>query len=368
MLKGLGWLPDAILANDWQTAMVPLALKLHPAVSADAELSAIPVVFSIHNISYQGLFPAYTIDQLGLPPAAFTPDVLEHWGDLSLLKGAIATSDWLVTVSPTYAREIQRPEFGFGLEGVIRARRARLSGILNGIDVNDWNPATDPALPAHFGRDDLGGKELCKHHLQQHFGLSPEPRRPLMGMISRLVDQKGLDILVEILPELLKDKLQLVLLGAGQPHYHQRLRRLARRFPDKLGVELGFNEKLARLIEAGADVFLMPSRFEPCGLNQLYSLRYGTVPIVRRTGGLADSIVAATARTLAQGKATGFMFTPYEGRALMAAIRRALRLYRTDPEGWRRLVRTAMAQDFSWERSARSYQRLIARLTRRRPA
>ncbi len=364
MLRGLDWRPDAIIVNDWQTALIPINMRYHPIVSADPWLSRIPVLMAIHNMSYQGMFDGYLIDHLGLPASAFHLDGLEFHGHLNLLKGGIMTSDGLTTVSPTYAREIQLPEFGFGLDGVIRARADCLTGILNGIDVDAWDPATDPALPAHFDAADLTGKAICKQRLQQKFKLPAEPRCPLVGLIGRLVDQKGCDLLVEALPGLLRGQMQFVLLGTGQPGYEDFFRQLARRFPNKVGVRIGFDEKLARQIEAGADMFLMPSRFEPCGLNQLYSLRYGTIPIVRRTGGLADSIVNATARTIEAGKATGFMFTRYDMRYLCAAVRRALRLYRSDPAAWDSLVRNAMAQDFSWRRSAKQYERLLKKIVK----
>ncbi len=362
MLKGLNWIPDVIIANDWQTALIPIDLRLHPAASADADLRRIATLFVIHNISYQGLFADYLLEHLGLPRWAFSPGLLEFYGNLNLLKGGIMTSDWLSTVSPTYAREIERPEFGLGLDGVIHSVGDRLGGILNGIDVDDWNPATDPALPAHYSAGDLTGKAICKQHLQQRFGLPAEPRVPLIGMVTRLVDQKGIDLVAEALPGLLRGKLQFVVLGSGQPHYHEFFRNLARRSPNKLGVKLGFDEKLARLIEAGADIFLMPSHFEPCGLNQLYSLRYGTVPVVRRTGGLADSIVNVSARTMAGGTATGFAFTHYQSGYMCAELRRALRMYRTNPQAWRRLMLNGMAQDFSWQHAAREYESLLEKI------
>ncbi|MEN6625572.1 MAG: glycogen synthase GlgA [Candidatus Sumerlaeia bacterium] len=362
MLKGLGWIPDAIIANDWQTALVPIDLRLHPAAAADPELGRIATLFVIHNISYQGLFADYLLEHLGLPRSAFSPSLLEYYGNINLLKGGILTSDWISTVSPTYAHEIEKPEFGLGLDGVIQDCRGRLGGILNGIDVEDWNPATDPNLPANYSPENMTGKEICKQKLQQRFGLPAEPKVPVIGMVTRLVDQKGIDLVAESLPGLLRGKIQVVMLGSGQPYYHEFFRTLARRFPNKLGVKLGFDEKLARLIEAGSDIFLMPSRFEPCGLNQLYSLRYGTVPIVRRTGGLADSIVNVSARTMANGTATGFSFTHYHSSYMCAELRRALRMYRTNQAAWRRLMLHGMAQDFSWQHAAKEYEKLLTGL------
>ena len=362
MLKGLGWRPDAIIANDWQASLISINRRWHPAVSADPWLASIPVLLSIHNISYQGIYPDYLLEHLGLPKSAFHIDGLEFHGSLNLLKGAIMTSDWITTVSPTYAREIQSPELGFGLDGAIRSRGDRLRGILNGIDVEAWDPAADPTLPARYDASDLTGKQICKQRLQQRFGLPAEPRRPLIGMVGRLVEQKGFDLVLEALPELLRGQNQVVVLGTGDPRYEDVLRAMARRSPRKLGVRIGFDEPLARLIEAGADMFLMPSLFEPCGLNQLYSLRYGTAPIVRRTGGLADTVLNATPARLASGKATGFVFTQYTARHMCAAIRRALRLYRNDPAAWRKLILTGMEQDFSWTRSAKEYVGVLTKV------
>mgnify|MGYP001459483806 CR=1 FL=1 len=367
-LKGLGWYPDVIHCNDWQTALIPVYLRHYDAVRADADLARIRTLFTIHNISYQGLFPPHFVHGLGLPPHLYQPEAMEFHGHLNLLKGGLLYSDALSTVSRQYAREIQTPEFGYGLEGLLRLRAADLTGILNGIDVEEWDPARDPALAAPYSPTRLRGKAACKKALQQACGLPARPGTPLLGMISRLVEQKGLDLVAEVLPDLLQDDVQFVLLGSGQPEYHALFTALARKFPRKIAVHLRFDNDLAHRIEAGADLFLMPSRFEPCGLNQLYSLRYGTLPVVRRTGGLADSVVNATAATIKAGTATGFVFTPCEARAFAAALRRALRLYRKEPDTWTRLVRNAMVQDFSWARSARAYEKLYRKLARSAPA
>jgi starch synthase len=363
-LRGIGWLPDLIHCNDWQTALIPLYLAHHPILREDLEMANIPVLFSIHNLAYQGLYPEEVLDQVGLPRAAFHDRELEFYGQLNLLKGALTRSRWLSTVSRTYAREIQTPEHGCGLEGVLAGRESRLSGILNGIDTESWNPETDPALAAPYSRNKLKGKAACKAALQKRFGLAVKSGVPLMGMVSRLADQKGLDLLAEVLPGLLKGDVQFVLLGTGDPAYHEFFEKLAAEYPGKAGVELGFDDPLARRIEAGCDLFLMPSRYEPCGLNQMYSLRYGTVPVVRRTGGLADSIINATPSVLESGTATGFVFTEYGAKALDGAIRRAIRLFKSDPAAWKKLVQTGMTQDFSWQHAAGEYERLYMKIAK----
>jgi len=364
MLKGLGWTPDIIHANDWQTALIPTYLAHLPAMQADPDLRRIRVLFSIHNMSYQGLYPGYVMRQIGLPATLFAMHGLEYRGYLNLLKGGILYSHELTTVSPQYAKEIQTRAYGCGLEGILRLRAAHLTGIMNGIDTREWDPATDPALSAHYSRADKSNKALCKRQVQQRFGLATDPGRPLLAMIGRLIQQKGVDLLVEILPTLLEgaERAQFVLLGTGQPEFEAFFAKLARRYPEQVGLELGFDDALAHQIEAGADLFLMPSQFEPCGLNQLYSLRYGAVPVVRRTGGLADSITDATPSTIVWGKGTGFVFGPFDGAALLGAIRRALAMYLNDKELWQKLIDNGMAQDFSWARSAKEYEKLMLRM------
>ena len=362
MLKALDWIPDIIHCNDWQTALIPIYLKDYDSLRNDPDLGGMSTLFAIHNVLYQGVFPSYVLPSLGLPQEAYDAHRIEYHGYLNLMKGAILYSGGLSTVSRAYAKEIQTPEFGYGMEGLLRGRAADLTGILNGIDTERWNPATDPALPAHYDRERMEGKAVCKRELQKRFGLRRVANRPLIGMIGRLTDQKGLDILAEALPELLRGHIQFVLLGTGQPEYHALFKHLAEQFPRKVGLTLDFDDELAHQIEAGADMFLMPSRFEPCGLNQLYSLRYGTVPIVRRTGGLSDSIVNTRKSTLANGRATGFVFTPYSARSLLHTTRRALRFYRRDKETWARIVANGMAKDFSWRRSAFAYLRKYRRI------
>ena len=343
-----GWEPDVIHCHDWQTALIPVILR--------TERTRPPAtVFTIHNLAYQGLFPAAQFPITGLPPSVFTMRGLEFWGQVNLMKGGLYFADILSTVSETYAREIQTEEFGAGLDGVLRDRAGDLQGILNGVDYSVWDPSVDALLPARYSADDLSGKGVCKRALQEAFGLPEEARVPVIGMVTRLADQKGLDLVAEIIEEVLDARVQFVLLGTGDPRYHTLFEELKARRATALGVRLGFDNRLAHLIEAGADLFLMPSRYEPSGLNQLYSLRYGTVPVVRKTGGLADSIVDAQ---------NGFVFEPYESRALLQAIRRALAAYKT-PRTWRRLQQHGMRADFSWGRSARQYLALYARAARR---
>ena len=356
-LRTQSWQPDVIHCNDWQTALVPAILAAEERGPASA--------LTIHNLAYQGLFPADQFPRTGLPWAMFTMHGLEFWGQVNLLKGGLYFADVLSTVSETYAREIQTEEFGAGLDGVLRDRADDLFGILNGVDYSVWDPAVDTLIPARYSVDDLGGKAVCKQHLQQAFHLPTEPRTPLIGMVTRLADQKGLDLVAGVITEVLATGAQVVVLGTGDPKYHALFEELARRFGAQVGVRLGFDNALAHLIEAGADLFLMPSRYEPSGLNQLYSLRYGTVPVVRRTGGLADSIVDTTSRTLEQGTANGFVFEAYTPPALWDALRRALEAYRV-PAVWLPVQQRGMRADFSWNRSAGRYVELYERaLTRR---
>jgi len=362
-LRRDAWQPEVIHCNDWQTALIPAVLAAEGRGPATA--------FTIHNLAYQGLFPAEQFPLTGLPGAMFTMRGLEFWGRVNLLKGGLYFADVLSTVSETYAREIQTEEFGAGLDGVLRDRAADLFGILNGVDYSVWDPSVDTLIPARYSADDLGGKAVCKQHLQQAFRLPAEPRTPLVGMVTRLADQKGLDLVAEIINDLLGLGVQFVLLGTGDPKYHALVEDLTARRPGQVGGRLGFDNALAHLIEAGADLFLMPSRYEPSGLNQLYSLRYGTVPVVRRTGGLADSIVDTTPQTLEDGTANGFVFDAYTPAALWEALRRALDAYRA-PAVWLSVQQHGMRADFSWNRSAgrylELYERALSRHGRRRPA
>jgi len=352
ILPLLEWQPDLLHCHDWQTALVCAHLALGP-LRHDPFFSSMGTVLTIHNLAYQGLFPHEQWPLTQLPSGAFTMRGLEFYGKINCLKGGLMYASRLTTVSPRYAREIQTGEFGCGLDGVLRTRADELTGILNGIDLEEWNPQTDAHLVSRYGVDQLAGKSLCKLALQRHQRL-PERHDLLLGMIQRLAEQKGIDIFLEAVESLMTLPLQLVLLGTGDPRYRQPLEELAKRFPDRLAVNVTFDQALAHQIEAGADAFLMPSRFEPCGLNQMYSLRYGTVPIVRRVGGLADTIVDVTAQTIADGTATGFVFEAYTATALVEVVRRALTAFR-DHALWTQLVHTGMRQDFSWDRSAREY-------------
>lgn len=351
MIKGLGWVPDVIHCNDWQTALVPVLLKSDPAMVQDPELRKIKTLFSIHNMAYQGNFWQEVVAELGLNPAVYHPEGLEYYGAVNTMKGGLVFADKLSTVSPTYAREIQTPAFGCGLDGVLRNRAQDLSGILNGINYDEWNPATDKHLPAHFSAEDLRGKAACKRALQEELGLKTAADVPLLVMISRLDPQKGLDILLPALPEILQKDVQLAVLGTGRADYESMLAEIAQRHPGQMAVTLKFDNGLAHRMEAGGDIFLMPSHFEPCGLNQLYSLRYGTLPLVRRTGGLADS-VEALAPDARWG--TGFVMEEYLEEELLKALQQALNLYKM-PDLWKKTQVRAMNKDFSWAKSAQVY-------------
>lgn len=352
----LNWRPDLVHCHDWQTGLVPALLTPEPNRPA--------TVFTIHNLAYQGLFPYATFVALGLPVSLWSVGALEFHGQLSFIKSGLAFADRLTTVSPTYAREIQTPEFGSGLDGLLRHRADRLTGILNGIDANTWDPARDPLISRQYSTRRPQGKLPNKIVLQQKFGLSREPKTPLIGMVGRLVEQKGIDLVLETLPGLMHRPVQIAILGTGEAAYEKALRAQVARYPGRLAVHIGYNENLAHLIEAGADMFLMPSRFEPCGLNQLYSLRYGTIPIVRRIGGLADTVVDATKENLKAGKATGVVFDEARAGALLGAVDRALTL-RKNARQWNQIMLTGMRQDFSWRRRATEYLKLYGQVGRR---
>jgi starch synthase len=350
-----GMRPRIVHANDWQTGLVPFLL--HREHGQDPHLVGARTVFTIHNLAYQGVFPKEVVPHLGLPWDVFRFEAMEFHDQLSFMKAGLVFADALTTVSPTYAREIRTPQGGQHLDALLRHRAADLHGILNGIDVAEWDPATDPHLPAHFSARALAGKARCKAALQAEVGLPVRAEVPVAAVVSRLAEQKGVDLLVAALAELLARDLQLVLLGSGDPGLEDALRRAAAAHPDRLSVRLGFDEGLAHRIEAGADLFLMPSRFEPCGLNQMYSLRYGTVPVVRAVGGLEDTVEDYDG----WNRGTGFKFRDYHPAALLLAIRRALEVHR-DRRAWRGLVGRGMAEDFSWDRSAASYEALYRQL------
>jgi starch synthase len=351
--------PSLIHAHDWQAGLAPVYLKTRFA--GHATLGAIRTVFTIHNLAYQGLVETDWLPRLDLSWDLSGVDALEFWGRISFLKGGINYSEFITTVSPRYAQEIQTPEFGFGFDGILRRRAATLSGVLNGIDTEQWNPASDPHLPAPFSADDLSGKRAAKIALLQAYGLAVDERalkRPLIGMISRMIDQKGFDLIAALPAEIAGLDASFVVLGTGEPRYQDLWRGLAALHPDRIGARIGFDEGLAHLIEGGADIFLMPSRFEPCGLNQMYSMRYGTVPVVRRVGGLADTV-----RDYWRGRsdATGFVFGEHTPAALLDSLGRALTLFQA-PSEWRTLQLAGMRQDHSWDRSAREYVKIYERV------
>jgi len=347
-LRVLGWTPQVIHANDWQSGLVPVYLET--LYRDDPALTKIATLFTIHNLAYQGVFWHYDMPMTGLGWDLLTPAGIEFYGKINFLKGGLAFSDLLSTVSRTYAREIQTPEFGCGLEGVLQERSPVLHGVVNGIDYDVWNPASDPAIPKGYTAQDLQGKRACKLALQGELGLAQEPV-PLLGMVTRLVEQKGLNLVLDALPGLLAEGVQLALLGTGDPALEQAFSQAAREHAGRVAVSLGYDAALAHRIYAGADFFLMPSRYEPCGLGQLISLRYGTIPLVRWTGGLADTVIEFDS---GKQTGTGFGFAPFSHGALLECARRALTVYR-QPGLWTRLIRNAMAADFSWEASAREY-------------
>jgi starch synthase len=345
----LGWWPDVFHANDWPAALVPVYLN---TVAQEGPLALAASVLTIHNLAYQGWF--YRRDSVSINLGAQLAQLgLEALGAINLLKGGIHHATLLTTVSPTYAREIQTPWYGEGLDGVLRSRRADLFGVLNGIDYGVWDPSSDPLIPRNFSAEDLAGKRFCKAALQQEAGLPQRPDLPLVGMVSRLSVQKGVDLVAATLDRLLGLNIQLVVLGTGDPWAIDLLRQAARRHPRQLRVWLSFDDRLAHLIEAGADLFLMPSRWEPCGLNQMYSMRYGTIPIVRATGGLCDTGQAFDEQT---GDGTSFKFHELSPDALFETVGLATRVFGEQPALFSMLARRAMEQDFSWDRAAASYE------------
>jgi starch synthase len=353
--------PTVVHAHDWQAGLAPVYLKSlyarHPV------LGGVPSLMTIHNLAYQGNFAPDWLPRLDLAWNQFALDRLEFWGRISFLKGGVIDADFVTTVSPRYAEEIQTSDAGFGFDGVIRNRRDRLVGILNGIDTREWDPSRDPQLPAPFNAEDLFGKSAAKLEVLARYGLPADAaalRRPLIGMVSRMVDQKGMDLIAALAPELPRLDASFTILGTGDPRYQRFWTELAAAHPTRIGVRIGFDESLAHLIEGGADMFLMPSRYEPCGLNQMYSLRYGTIPIVRAVGGLADTV-----RDYAPGSrdATGFVFTDYTPAALLDAVKRALALFE-DQAAWKALQVAGMAEDHSWDRSAAEYVKIYGRASR----
>jgi starch synthase len=357
LAKAIEFQADVIHCHDWQTGLVPAYLKT--LYRKDPFFTRTATLFTVHNIGYQGLFPEEKLATCGLPPEAFQVEGVEYWGRISLLKAGMVYADAVTTVSPTYAREIQIPEFGLGMEGVLKRRSADVYGILNGVDYAVWSPEKDPHIPYPYDLYTLEEKARNKEALLDELGLSEELKdRPLFGMISRLSSQKGCDLLVEVLEEMVGLGGGVAILGAGEEAYQTLLEKTSAGRPGAVGLRIGFDESLAHRIMAGADLLLIPSRYEPCGLTQMYALRYGTVPVVRATGGLDDTIVPFAPETK---EGTGFKFGPYTPEALLGAVKEALRLYR-DQATWRVLMTNGMKEDFSWDRSARRYVELYQRV------
>ena len=354
---------DVWHCHDWQAALIPIYMKL--VLGKNTFYSNAASVFTIHNLAYQGLFWHWDWPLLNIPWQHFNWKELEFHGKMNLLKGALVHSDMLTTVSPTYAREIQTPEFGCGLEGVLADRKDDLFGIVNGVDTAAWNPAKDSLLPATFSPGKMDGKAFCKSALRKRFKL-PDGPSAVIGMIGRLFEQKGFDLVAQAIEELLHRDVQLVILGTGREEFHKLLQRVQQSHPKKVGVAFAFDNALAHLIEAGSDLFLMPSRYEPCGLNQLYSLAFGTPPVVHRVGGLADTITDSTPETIENGTATGFQFDEYTPEAMLACIDRALQIISAQPEVWRKIQVAGMRQDWSWGFSAGQYVKVYERAVLKR--
>jgi starch synthase len=359
----LGLCPEVVHLNEWQTCLAALALKRG---YESTQVGQAKTLLTIHNLAYQGIFPSWAVEELGLPWELFSPDGFEFWGQLSFLKAGLVFADALSTVSERYAQEIQTAEFGFGLEGLLKKRASVLRGILNGIDDKVWNPADDAFLPACYSKEDLSGKELCSLTLLERFGLSPAPsssaqkRPPIFGMVSRMVEQKGVDLVLQAIPLLVKAGARVVIVGTGEQRFEQAFKEVAERFSKHVGIFIGFDEALSHLVEAGSDFFMMPSKFEPCGLNQLYSLRYGAIPVVRAVGGLEDSVIDAGEEEGAEAedeKSTGIKLSEFSLEAFEAALQRALALFEK-PEKLNAFRKRAMSQDFSWEHAAKGYEAL----------
>ncbi len=352
--------PDVFHAHDWQTALIPVMLRT--IYYDDQVLTTAGSVFTIHNMGYQGIFDGSKMPLIVMPQWLYAPDRLEHFGALNLLKGGILYGDHVTTVSPTYMREIHTPEFGFGLDGVVRGRGADASGILNGVDYAEWDPARDKYLAANYSAENLEGKRACKMDLLKEFGLPGDGRLPLVGIVSRFATQKGFDLIAGAAGHLAQEPMQMVVLGSGDRQFEGLFRTMAAQYPQKFGVRIAYDNALAHKIEAGADMFLMPSQYEPCGLNQIYSLKYGTAPIVRATGGLDDTVENWNPE---ENSGTGFKFWEYTPYALLQTVRWALKTYE-HPEAWRKLVRNGMARDYSWDRSAEQYSQVYRRVREQR--
>jgi starch synthase len=347
------WKPEVVHCNDWQAGLTPAYMHFSPGSA--------PCVMTIHNMAFQGVFPPEAVSELALPAQSFHPHGAEYYGNLSFLKAGLYYANHVTTVSPTYADEIQTDALGFGLQGLLKNRNKSLTGILNGIDDSEWNPATDPALVQHYDVKNMAGKTANKLELQKRMGLKVDEDIPLFGLVSRFTFQKGLDVVLEIAPQLISFPAQLVLLGSGDATMQNNALALARKYPGQIATMVGFDEALSHLIEAGADMFLMPSRFEPCGLNQMYSQHYGTPPIVHATGGLVDSVVDCNKATLANNSASGFVFNKMDAHELLICIQRALQVYH-DKKIWSNVRMNGMKKDFGWENSAAQYHEIYESL------
>jgi starch synthase len=347
------WPTDVFHCHDWQTALLPVLLRT--VYGDDPVVKDLPVVFTIHNMGYHGHFRRDVLARAGIPEALFNPGALEFYGDVNFLKGGLVFSDYLTTVSRRYAQEIQTAEYGYGLDGVVRSRGDRITGILNGVDYGAWNPAKDQLIAARYSSKDLAGKQICKQDLLQEFGLvSDNPHRAVLGIVSRLADQKGFDLIADRAHEMLREDVMLVVLGTGERRYEDLFRALASAYPGRVGFKFAYDNTLAHKVEAGADIFLMPSRYEPCGLNQIYSLKYGTVPVVRATGGLDDTVENFDVQ---HGTGTGFKFSEYTGAALLYAVKQAIQHY-ADERIWKRIQLNGMVKDFSWKTPAAEYAKV----------
>ncbi len=353
--------PQVFHCHDWQSALIPVLLRTQYA--DDPAFRDVGTVFTIHNMGYQGLFPPDTLPLLTLPWDLFAITKMEFFGNVNFLKGALVYSDFITTVSRKYSQEIQTTEFGFGLEGVLHDRAATVTGILNGVDYDEWSSGTDKFIAAHYSPEDLSGKAKCKQDLLTAFGVTnPDLKLPVIGIVSRFAAQKGFDLIAQIMDRLAREEMIVVALGNGDKQYEEMFLRLQKQFPQKIAVKVAYDNALAHKIEAGSDMFLMPSKYEPCGLNQIYSLKYGTVPIVRATGGLDDTIESWDSRT---GKGTGFKFSEYNGESLLLTIKQALQSFR-DHTAWQILMRNGMNKDFSWNASAKEYVRMYERVKQAR--
>ncbi len=363
LCQNIGFSPQIIHHHEWQTGLIPAYLK--SVYRDDPFFSRSADVFTIHNIAYQGLFKKEKFSLTGLPPEMYNPEGIEFWERINFMKAGIVYADAINTVSHKYSEEIQTSEYGYGLEGILRKRGQDVFGILNGVDYQDWDPSRDPHLAARYDLSDISGKRECKRDLLKEFNLPAFlENSPLLGIISRLADQKGFDLLAEIIDELFTLDVGFILLGTGEQKYHDLFNQIAGKYPGKAGIRIAYDDRLAHKIEAGADIFLMPSKYEPCGLNQIYSLKYGTIPVVRATGGLDDTIVDYDPAT---GKGNGFKFFRYDAEECLGKIKTAISFYHR-PEHWRQLLRNAMTADFSWQRSAEAYLQLYQRALEKKHA